>query len=381
MPSESKPPYFTASQWRVISTALMLLAIGTVAALLVFALSLIGEFLSFFSGVLWPLAVAGVLALILRPVVVVLQHRLHLQRAAAVVLLYGVVVLLCAATLLIVVPPVFSQILDFLDYAPSLWANGRGYVEQHYPQWVAIVERQLANPTVHRVAEKLLTEFNAMLQHALPSLRAAGGGLLGIFVFGAHLVVIPIYLFFFLLAKGGAIEKLHPNLPFLAPNVRQDVVFLVREFVGIVEAFFRGQLLIGLILGVLLALGFSLIGLKFGLVLGLVFGVLNIIPYFGTILGLAVTLPLAFLQPDGGWHLVGWVLVVYSVVQATEGWVLTPRIMGSQTGLHPVAIMVAILFWGTAFQGVLGMLLAIPLTAFFVTVWRLAKRKYFKSHA
>ena len=69
-------------------------------------------------------------------------------------------------------------------------------------------------------------------------------------------------------------------------------------------------------------------------------------------------------------------LGVKVAVQAVEGWVLTPRIMGCQTGLHPVTIMVAIFFWGTALGGVLGMLLAIPLTAFVVTAWRLARRKY-----
>jgi predicted PurR-regulated permease PerM len=133
-------------------------------------------------------------------------------------------------------------------------------------------------------------------------------------------------------------------------------------------------------MGVLLALGFSFIGLKFGLVIGLVVGVLNIVPYLGTIIGLAVTLPLAFLQqPDGGWRLVGLVLLVEATVQIVESWILTPKIMGDRTGLHPVAIIVAIFFWGTAFHGVRGMLLAIPLTAFFVTAWRLAKRKYFKA--
>ena len=63
-------------------------------------------------------------------------------------------------------------------------------------------------------------------------------------------------------------------------------------------------------------------------------------------------------------------------MQTIEGWFLTPKIMGERTGLHPVTIIVAIFFWGTAFDGILGMLLAIPLTAFFVTAWRLAKHKY-----
>ena len=167
------------------------------------------------------------------------------------------------------------------------------------------------------------------------------------------------------------------HLTFLSPDVRADVVFLVREFVGIVVSFFRGQILIGLIMGVLLALGFSLVGLRFGLFIGLALGILNIVPYLGTIVGLAVALPLAFFQPDGGWALVGLVLLVKILVQAVEGWVLTPKIMGDRTGLHPVAIIFGIFFWGTALGGILGMVFAIPLTAFFVTAWRLAKRKYF----
>ncbi|TAG28095.1 MAG: AI-2E family transporter, partial [Verrucomicrobia bacterium] len=151
---------------------------------------------------------------------------------------------------------------------------------------------------------------------------------------------------------------------------------LLREFIAIVVSFFRGQLIIGLIMGVLLAIGFSIIGLKFGLFIGLVLGVLNIVPYLGTIIGLSIAFPLAFFQPGGGMELVGFVLLVFCIVQTIEGWYLTPKIMGDRTGLHPVAIIVAIFFWGTALGGILGMVLAIPLTAFFVTAWRLVKRKY-----
>ncbi|MNC92773.1 pheromone autoinducer 2 transporter [compost metagenome] len=70
-------------------------------------------------------------------------------------------------------------------------------------------------------------------------------------------------------------------------------------------------------------------------------------------------------------------MAVFTAVQLIEGWLLTPRIMGKQTGLHPVAIIVAIFFWGQALGGVLGLMLAVPLTAFFVTAWRFVRRKYF----
>ena len=330
---------------------------------MLFAFVLLGRFVGFFAGVLWPLAVAGVLALILRPVVAVLERRLRLHRSASVVLLYGIFVLLSAATLFLLLPPLFDQLLDFLDYAPLLWKNGLAYLEQHYPQWIALLQRQLANPTIRQVADALAAQGRIVLAHAIPSLSEASGGLVGVFAFFTHLAIIPVYLFFLLLAGREPAHLLHPELPFLSASLRNDIVF-------------RGQLLIGLIMGVLLAFGFTLIGLKFGLILGLVIGVLNIVPYLGTILGLSVTLPLAFLQPGGGWGLVVQVLVVKIVVQTVEGWVLTPKIMGARTGLHPVMIIFAIFFWGTAFNGVLGMLLAIPLTAFFVTAWRLAKRKY-----
>jgi predicted PurR-regulated permease PerM len=105
-------------------------------------------------------------------------------------------------------------------------------------------------------------------------------------------------------------------------------------------------------------------------------GILNIIPYLGTIIGLSIAIPLAFFQPQGGLQVVGLVLAVFIIVQNIEGWYLTPKIMGDRTGLHPVTIIFSIFFWGTVFGGILGMILAIPLTAFFVTLWRLLKRKY-----
>ncbi len=131
-----------------------------------------------------------------------------------------------------------------------------------------------------------------------------------------------------------------------------------------------------LLQGILFALGFALVGLKFGLVLGLLLGLLNIIPYLGSILGLGIALPLAYFQQDGGLFTLGGVLVVFTLVQMIEGYFLTPRIMGDRTGLHPMAIIVAIFFWGSALSGILGMILAIPLTAFGVVFWRLARDKY-----
>ena len=158
-------------------------------------------------------------------------------------------------------------------------------------------------------------------------------------------------------------------------------MYLVREFVAILVAFFRGQLVIAGAQGVLYGLGFGWVGLPYGVAIGLTLGFLNIIPYLGNLIGLGVALPLAYFYPQGGPNLLIAVVVVFCAVQAVEAYVLTPRIMGSRTGLHPMAIIFALFFWGLAFGGLLGMILAIPLTAFLVVFWRLVKAKYLRETA
>ena len=187
--------------------------------------------------------------------------------------------------------------------------------------------------------------------------------------------VLPVYFAFFLTAKPKQID-LAELLPFLKGSTRDDVVYLAHEFVDIIVAFFRGQLIVAFLQGLLFAIGFSVAGLRYGFVIGLALGFLNVIPYLGSILGLSVALPLAMFQPGGGVTTLVTVLIIFAVVQLIEGYVLTPKIMGDRTGLHFMAIIVAVFFWGSALGGILGMVLAIPLTAFLVSFWRLANEKY-----
>jgi predicted PurR-regulated permease PerM len=373
-----EPRLLTAGQRRLVGFALGLFALVTSITLCVGVFIVLSFLVGHFSGVLWPLAVAGIMALIMRPVVEILERKMQLKRLSAVITLYAAFVLVVAGAVLLVTPPLVEQVLAFITYVPEFWQNAIDYVQQHYPQWIELARKQLENDTIKRAVDGLFNEAKELTAHAVPSLKSAGHGVMGIFGFVTHLAVVPIYLFFFLLSSGEPTRNLDKQLPFLKPNVRDDVVFLVREFISIIVSFFRGQLVIGLIMGALLAVGFTVVGLKFGLIIGLLLGILNIVPYLGTIIGLSIALPLALLQPNGGMPLVGLVLMVFVIVQNIEGWYLTPKIMSDRTGLHPVAIIVSIFFWGTALNGILGMVLAIPLTAFFVTAWRLVKRKYFK---
>lgn len=375
-PAPERPALLSPTQVRVVGFALAFLALVVSGYLIVRLIGGTISLLGFFSGVLWPLITAGILAMILLPLVLAVEKRLGVRRVFAVAVIYGAFVVGVTGLLVVVVPPVVSQLLDFIAFLPQLWDRVQAYGQEHYPAWVATLDRYMANPKIKEAVDKLLAEANSIATYALPSLKAAGAGALSVFAFFTSLAIIPIYLFFFLLSSGDPTKNLGDHLSFLKQGVRADLVFLVREFIAIVVSFFRGQLIIGLIMGALLSVGFMAVGLKFGLFIGLMLGVLNIIPYLGTIIGLSVALPLAFFQPEGGLALVGLILAVFIAVQTIEGWYLTPKIMGDRTGLHPVTIIVAIFFWGTALGGILGMILAIPLTAFFVTLWRLLKRKY-----
>jgi len=374
--SEPAASFFSSAQKRVIGFALGLGAFMASIALLAILVVALGRIIGSFSSVIWPLAAAGILAMILRPVVGLFERRLKLSRAFSTIVLYAVVTVAFVGFLLLFVPSLVRQLVDFINVAPELWGRAVAHVQTKYPEWSDLYARAMANDTLRQLIDGALDQVRNLALAVLPNLRSAGGTVLGAVGFFANLAIVPVYLFFFLQSDEEPTHSLHDNLPFLKDETRKDVVFLVSEFISIVVAFFRGQLVIGMIMGVLLAFGFWAVGLQFGFVLGLAIGLLNVIPYLGTILGLSAVLPMAYFQNEGGFVTVALCLGVFVLVQVIEGYVLTPRIMGKQTGLHPVAIIIAIFFWGTALDGILGMILAIPLTAFLVTAWRLAKRKY-----
>jgi len=366
----------TPLQQRLTTTALALLATVFILAVLLGTFFALREFVTTFSGVLWPLAMAGILALLFKPVIAFFQQRLRLGRIGSIVLLYALFFLLLFGLLAWLVPLLFIQITDLLERLPQIAETLRTELETRFPDVQAFLNERVGQDRLEAWFQNLITSLQDLVA---PGIRAAGDAL-GFFTqviaIGTGLAIIPVYLFFFLQTDRDVTADLSSQLSFIRKDWREDLVFLIKEFAGSMVAFFRGQLVIGLIMGILMAIGFSLAGVKFGAGFGLLAGFLNIIPYFGTIIGLATVLPMAYLQPDGGIALAGIALGIFVAVQVLEGYVLTPRIMGEQTGLHPLTIIIAIFFWGTALNGLLGMILAIPLTAFFVVAWRLMRKKY-----
>ncbi len=367
---------FSEQQQKTIATALTILA-GLVIVAAVGALFwVIGIFLRTFAGVVLPLAVAAVAALVFKPEYQWIRRRLHVPPVLAVILVFLSFLVPVAAFGWVFGALIVDQASDLIARAPDAWASLSAAVQTRWPKFMAIISD---STFLDRVGGALEGQEEALVEGlqtlSLKAYAAGAGVVRGV---GALLgwVVLPVYFAFFLIAEADPREGFDRYLPFLKSETRKDVVYLIRQFIDILVAFFRGQLIIAVFQGLLFALGFTVVGLKYGFLIGLALGFLNIIPYLGSMIGLGVAVPLALFQEGGGWGRLLAVLVVFTVVQMIEGYLLTPKIMGDRTGLHPMAIIVAIFFWGTALSGILGMILAIPLTAFLVVFWRLAREKY-----
>lgn len=347
---------------------------------------LLAHFLREFSNVFLPLAVAGVVALVLEPYykwwLERLQGgRLERWRLSKVVALFSVFLsflLPIVAVLWFFGDLLVDQIADLVEKAPAWWESARAWLDERWPQVKTFWESHGLQERIETVLEEQGGAMLAALQALGLRSIEAGANVFSRIVGLLNWVLVPIYVAFILIGDLAKERLTWSNLalPFLKQETRQDIGYLFHEFVQIIVAFFRGQLLIAFLQGVLYAVGFSIVGVRYGWILGLVLGFLNIIPYLGSIVGLGVTVPIALFQEGGGLWKAGAVLIVFTAVQMIEGYLLTPKIMGDQTGLHPMTIMVAIFFWGSALNGIMGMLLAIPLTAFFVVFWRLAREKY-----
>jgi predicted PurR-regulated permease PerM len=372
------PLTLSRRQEATIASALTILAAVIILAAVGALLWLVGAFLDRFSNVFLPLAVAGVAALVFNPYFEWLRDRARLPKPLALVVVFLSILAPIVAFVWFFGALLVDQIAELVQKFPEWW---RRIVAEAQARWPQVVDFFENNPWGQRLRTALAGSQDTVLQ----GIQLFGGGAVSagammLRAIGAALgwAVVPVYFTFFLLAEAKQFESLDRHLPFLKEETRRDLVYLAKEFLNILVAFFRGQLLVALAMGGLFALGFSIVGLRYGFALGLILGLLNVIPYLGSIVGLSVALPLAYFQQGGGLTLVLLVLAVFTAVQMIEGYVLTPRIMGGRTGLHPMAIIVAVFFWGSAVGGITGMILAIPLTAFLVVFWRLARDKYIR---
>ncbi len=364
-------------QQRIVAAGVTILAAGVVLTALVLFFVYSVRFLGAFSHIFLPLAVAGVLALVLEPWFNWLKLKAGLPDMVALIVVFLSLLLPISLITIFFGGIIADQIAELIEQLPSIWQRLVAWLKERRPELDQFFRENTLGEKISKAVKEPGGVTADFVNYLLVSAVSAGSGIASGIASLMSWAIAPVYLIFFLLIPTLRPESLSvSNFPFLKEETAKDLIYLLSEFVHLVVTFFRGQIVIALLQGILFAIGFSLAGLKYGAILGLMLGFLNIVPYLGSMLGLAITLPTAWFQLGGGWELLLWIIVVFSIVQMIEGYVLTPRIMGDRTGLHPLTIIIAIFFWGSALGGILGMILAIPLTAFLVVLWRLAREKY-----
>jgi predicted PurR-regulated permease PerM len=163
----------------------------------------------------------------------------------------------------------------------------------------------------------------------------------------------------------------------LPRNLEPKVIKLAKESDEMLGAFMRGQVMVMLALGTIHSVGLGIVGVDFALLIGIISGIISFIPYMGLIVGMAIA-SISALVETGSMMMVFWVLIVFTVAQMFEGFLLTPMLVGDRIGLHPVTVIFGVLAGGQLF-GFFGILLALPVCAVLAVLLRHAHDSYLES--
>ncbi len=295
------------------------------------------------------------------------------SRTTAVVLVFTLMVLLLVLALVILVPMIERQVVTVIESLPAY----RDWFVQTALPWV---ERRTGLELVAWLDPDRLTEWVRSHWQQAGGVAATLFGYFSrsgfaVMAWVANLVLLPILTFYFLRDWDVLVERIAALVP---RDHIATVTRLALESNEVLGAFLRGQFLVMLALGAIYALGLSVVGLKVGLLVGIIAGLISFVPYLGTATGIVLGVIAALVQSGGDWSLVAMVMGVFVVGQMLEGYVLTPRIVGDRIGLHPVAVIFAIMAGGQLF-GFLGMLLALPIAAIANVLLRFAHERYTQS--
>ena len=406
----SQPTTFQRKTLWNAATGVAILILGLLTVGLIW---LTGKVFGFLQPVLVPLIVAGIVAYVLDPVVRLLEKR-GVSRLWAVVWVF--VAMLVGITLLVaaVLPGILrghDAIRSFLQVKPAEAAESvqEAATDGQAGQLTGVLARELTElrrnhqgnvigwlltemddegapvplaaaatgvddveTFANSRAGRLLFEYKGAIFSTVREWITAGStrivGFLGL-VLG--MIMVPIYLFFFLKDSASIRDHWHDYVPLRASRFKSGLVGTLQEINGYLVSFFRGQVIVAVIDGILVGIALALFGLPYGLLIGVFMAILGVIPYIGNILCLIPTCIIAWLHARGGgapfdmgpWAYLGCVVAIFIIVQQINSLVTAPKIVGDSVGLHPLTVIFSMLFWSLVLGGFIGALLAVPLSA------------------
>lgn len=292
----------------------------------------------------------------------------RVPRTAAVVIVFVGLTLLVAGVLLLVLPLVGRQIDYLREQLPGVVAWIQSTALPYLGAKLGIGTGQAATDKIRDLLSSSLSSTGDVVAGVLAQASRSG---LALFGWLANIALVPVVTFYLLRDWDRLMSRLRDLLP---RPVEPTVTRLAKDCDEVLGAFFRGQLLVMICLGAVYALGLWLVGLKLAFLIGLLAGLASVVPYLGFALGLIAATAAGFFQFHD-WHHMLLVWAVFLVGQAAEGTVLTPILVGDRIGLHPVAVIFAVLAGGQLF-GFSGVLLALPIAAVLASLLRHAGRAY-----
>ena len=403
--------------WAALTAFFVVVLIAILAAVIWAGASII----SFLQPILIPVAIAAILMYLLDPLVTKMS-RGPLTRTKAIALLFAIAFFALGGLAAWFVPTISVQSANFARQIPSYTERARDYIvdliyrfDRTFGLFSAGQTRSAsknltnfligpgpspspyrqatASPTASPQATALATQVIAptepklssaerqrtqayvekqmpKLQDALPillgklwgMLKTSIGGFLGATGFLLSLILVPVYLFFLLKEKPRIEERWTDYLPLRASPLKDEVAAVISQINSYVVAYFRGQLLVCLVDGILIGIALTLFGLNFAAVIGAMVVVLTMIPYIGILICWMPAVLIAAFQWGDWMHPIG-VTLIFIGIQNLEGFFYAPRIVGNYVGLHPMTVIVSIFVWGLIIGGMIGPLLAVPLTA------------------
>jgi predicted PurR-regulated permease PerM len=336
------------------------------AVVIISLVVLAGVLLYLLAPILTPFLAGALFAYIANPLVIRLT-RWRVPRGLAVALVFLLIITLVTALLVFLIPLIQRQVASFVQKLPQYldWAQ-----RTLIPRIEQLAGRSLPIDAgdLRAIVSSHWEEIVNFIRAALTNLATSG---LRVALSLLNIVLIPIVTFYLLLDW----DRLRFNaLQLFSPSVRPTVVTLATETDDVLGSFLRGQLLVMLCLAVIYSTGLAIVGLDLALPIGIAAGLISFVPYLGFVVGIASASVAAYLQFQDGSVLL-WVFLVFFIAQMIEGYLLTPRLVGSRIGLHPVAVIFAVMAGGQLF-GFLGVLLALPVAAALKVWLRYLHRSY-----
>ena len=319
------------------------------------------------SGVLLPFFAAWLIAYILFPLVKFFQYRCKLRyRIVAILMSFLVTALILTVAFWLIVPPMISEGWHVKDLLVEYLHNKMmlSNIPQQIQQWIQehLTTNQVENILTHE-------GFVTSVKEVVPKLWNLVTQSFGLLASLLSLTMVVLYTLFILLDY----EKISKGWVNLLPNRwRPFCVQLVADIEEGMNKYFRGQACVAFCVGVLFSIGFLIIGFPMAIPLGMFIGLLNMVPYL-QLIGFVPAILLAIVKAaDTGqnfWIIMLMVLIVFAVVQIIQDTILTPKIMGHVTGLHSAIILLSLSIWGSLL-GILGMIIALPLTTLSINYYQ-----------